>query len=126
MQVEVIGKPIRYRFRSGKEIVLKPGVPTALPDAAVKQLLARAGDRVKIVGSTPPHPPSMDTLEVCVEPAATNAQPVYWQAKNGCIYGPGKPEFLARVGYGNAVRFFVLVQHEGQLRFIESDRLRSP
>jgi hypothetical protein len=125
MQVEVIGKPIRYRFRSGEEIVLKPGVPTALPDAAVKQLLARAGDRVKIVGSTA-HPPSMDTLAVCVEPAATNARPVYWQAKDGCIYGSGKPEFLARVGYGNAVRLFVLVQHEGQLRFIESDRLRSP
>ena len=49
MQLEAISDPIVYRLRSGEEIVLRPGVPTELPEPAAKQLLQKAPDKVRQV-----------------------------------------------------------------------------
>lgn len=48
MQLEAIEKPLRYRLRDGREILISPGQPVDLPDEAAQKLLARAPDRVKV------------------------------------------------------------------------------
>lgn len=49
MQLEAISKPLRYRLRTGEEILLRPGIPVELPDLAAQKLLAQAPDRVRLV-----------------------------------------------------------------------------
>jgi hypothetical protein len=49
MQLEATGKPIRYRLKSGEEVILRPGVPTELPDHAANQLLKKAPNKVRRV-----------------------------------------------------------------------------
>ena len=58
---------------------------------------------------------------VTIEPAATNARSIYWEAADGRILGPAVPEFLPKVGE----QFWVVTSYEGQLRWIRSDRLRT-
>lgn len=48
MQLEATHKPLRYRLRDGREILISPGQPVDLPDEAARKLLARAPDRVKV------------------------------------------------------------------------------
>src|SRR6476646_9489136 len=49
MQLEAMGKPIKYRLKTGEEVTLKPGVPMELPDPAGAQLLKKAPDKVRRV-----------------------------------------------------------------------------
>ena len=59
--------------------------------------------------------------KVLIEPAATNAKPIYWETAIGHIVGPAVPEFLAQVGE----EFWIVTTYEAQPRWIRSDRLRS-
>ena len=61
------------------------------------------------------------SAEVLIEPAATYARPVYWEAANGRILGPAVPEFFAQVGS----EFWIVAIFAAQPRWIRSDRLRS-
>lgn len=56
-----------------------------------------------------------------VQPAVSNAQPIYWETGTGHILGPAVPEFLARDGGS----FWISTTFEGQIRWINTDRLRS-
>ena len=49
MQLEATAKPIRYRLKSGKEVILRPGIPTEVPDHAATQLLNKAAGKVRPV-----------------------------------------------------------------------------
>jgi len=49
MLIEAIAQRIRFRLRSGQEVILRPGVPTELPDSAAQQLLRRAKGKVRLV-----------------------------------------------------------------------------
>ena len=80
------------------------------------QLLSQAGDTVKMVNA-----PQTGTV---IEPAALNASPVYWERAES-IVGPGTPEFLAKVGDGPTVSYWVVVSYEGQPVWINSIMLRS-
>ena len=111
MQLEATGKPLKYRLRSGKEILLQPGCPVEVPDDSARSLITKAGDRVRVVSPAP----------VTIEPASSTARPVFWERADGRIYGPGTPEFLARAGD----EFWIVTTFEAQPRWIRSDRLRS-
>jgi hypothetical protein len=62
---------------------------------------------------------------IVIEPAAENPRPVYWERADLSIVGPGRPEFLAKVGTGAMERFWVIVEFQGQPAWVSSDRLRS-
>jgi hypothetical protein len=49
MLVEATKEPIKYKLKTGKEVMLRPGVPTELPDEAANQLLKKAPDKVRRV-----------------------------------------------------------------------------
>ncbi len=55
------------------------------------------------------------------QPAAPNTRPIYWETGDGRILGPAVPEFLGKDGN----TFWVSVTFEGQIRWINADRLRS-
>ena len=82
MQLEATGKPLKYRLRSGKEILFQPGCPVDVPDESARELLKKAGDRVRVVSPAP----------VVIESAHQNARPVYWERANGRI----RPDRLDR------------------------------
>ena len=63
--------------------------------------------------------------EVLIEPAAPNAPQIYWERADLSIVGPGRPEFLAKVGTGTTERFWVIVEFQGQPAWVRSDQLRS-
>ena len=111
MQLEATGKPLKYRLRTGEELLFQPGCPVDVPDESARELLKQAGDRVRVVSPAP----------VVIESAHQNARPVYWERANGRIYGPGTPEFLARVGDD----FWIVATFAGHPYWIRSDRLRS-
>jgi len=79
--------------------------------------------------------PSWDTCAACqspltssgtiIEPAASNARPVYWERANGEILGPARPEFLAKVGNGPKERYWVIAIYEGLPVWINATVLRS-
>ena len=75
MQLEATGRPIRYRLRSGIEILIRPGVPAEVPDPAARELLAKAPGKVRAVNQ------STDTITV---EAVGSLSPVYW-ASDGRI-----------------------------------------
>jgi|CXWL01.1.fsa_nt_gi hypothetical protein len=72
-----------------------------------------------------PMPPLQAAENIVVEPAAENPRPVYWERADLSIVGPGRPEFLAKVGSGATERFWVIVEFQGQPAWVSSDRLRS-
>jgi hypothetical protein len=49
MLIEATQQPIRYRLQSGVEVLLRPGVPTELTDEAGRQLVKKAGSKVRVV-----------------------------------------------------------------------------
>jgi hypothetical protein len=51
MLIEATQKPIRYRLQTGEELYLKPGVPMEVPEVAARQLIQKAGDKVKVLAS---------------------------------------------------------------------------
>lgn len=56
-----------------------------------------------------------------LQPAAPNTRPIYWETGDGRIVGPAVPEFLGRDGSS----FWISTTFEGQIRWINADRLRS-
>lgn len=49
MHIEATEKPIRYRLATGEEVILRPGVPVEVPEQAARQLLQKAGGKVRAV-----------------------------------------------------------------------------
>lgn len=48
MQLEAIGKPIKFRLITGEEITLMPGAPIDLPEDRARKLLAKAPGKVRV------------------------------------------------------------------------------
>ena len=115
MQIEAMGRPIKYRLSTGEEILLKPGIPVELRDESARILLKQAGDLVRVVSPTP----------VVIETATENPRPVYWERVNGSIVGPGIPEFMAKVDDGPKDSYWVVAQFAGQPIWVNSIVLRS-
>lgn len=69
--------------------------------------------------------PDGDDNDVTIEPASPTARPVFFERSDGRIYGPAKPEFLAREGTGPAAIFWVVVQFHSLPVWVRSDLLRS-
>lgn len=107
--------PIRVRL-GGHSHELQPGQRIDLPEDKGRLLLERAPGKLRIIGGGSP---------VTIEPAASNARPVYWENADGVILGPAIPEYLARVQECGSDAFWVIVTHDGLPRWIRSDRLRS-
>lgn len=83
-------------------------------------------ESVYVPGGTtpPPEPPASRIRAVAdlkIEPAASDAKAIYWQASTGRILGPAVPEFLARDGS----TFWISTTFNGQILWIDADRLRS-
>ena len=114
MQVEAVGKPLKYRLRTGEELLFRPGCPVDLPDESARALLKKAGTRVRVVPPTP----------VVIERVAENPKPVYWE-RAGPIIGPGIPEFMAKGGDGLTASYWVIVQFQGEPIWVNSIVLRS-
>ena len=68
---------------------------------------------------------SRERGDIVIEPAALHARPVFWERNTGEIVGPAQPEFLAQVGIGATVSYWVVAQFEGYPVWINSIRLRS-
>ena len=49
MQLEAVGKPLKYRLRTGEELLLQPGCPVEVPDESALSLMSKAGNRVRVV-----------------------------------------------------------------------------
>ncbi len=112
MLIEAL-RPLCIR-RSTGDLHLKPGFPVELPDDDAVRLLAKKPDAVLQVSVPVPG-------GVTIEPAAPNARSVFWETGDGRILGPAKPEFLARDGDA----FWISTTFEGQIWWINVDRLRS-
>ena len=78
-----------------------------------------------VIGSVSPTATPAPTEAVTVEPAAENPRPVYWERADLSIVGPGRPEFLAKVGSGPKASYWVVALYEGQPVWINSMQLRS-
>jgi hypothetical protein len=108
-------KPLTVLLRSG-EVKLMPGQPVEFSEEEALRLLARAKGKVRLVASS-------DSMTV--ESANAQARPVYFERNEGVIYGPARVSDLAKTGIGATERFWVIVEHEGQVIWVWSDRLRS-
>jgi hypothetical protein len=154
MRIEATGKPIRYRLRSGQEIVLHPGVPTEIPDRSAKELLAKALGRVRLVDppQTPSLPPQGPGTAGTAGTDAHGTYPLYplypppdrrerepREAESLIVEPvetPLKPVYWESdgkiIGPGQVSHvakageaFFLCVDFEGSWRWINSDLLRS-
>jgi len=104
-----------------------PPTKTRTKDAGDDQIamIGPASPNLAPGGSASPHTapststPAIKSIEI--QPAAPNAKPIHWETGTGDILGPAKPEFLARDGNS----FWIVTTFEGQLRWINADRLRS-
>jgi hypothetical protein len=67
----------------------------------------------------------LTTNEIVIEPAAENPRPIYWGKADGSIWGPARPEFLARVGNGPRASYWVVALYEGLPVWVNSTVLRS-
>jgi hypothetical protein len=70
-------------------------------------------------------PPLQATETIVIEPAPENPRPVYWERADLSIVGPGRPEFLAKVGEGLRATYWVVAQFQGVPVWINSIVLRS-
>ena len=75
--------------------------------------------------ASPPMPPLQAAENIVIEPAAANPRPVYWERADLSIVGPGRPEFLAKVGEGLRATYWVVAQFQGVPVWINSIMLRS-
>ena len=112
MKLEVL-RPLHIRKASG-DLHLKPG-RVDLPDADALLLLAKKPDAVRLVGA------SGTVIEPAERPDGQPMTPIYWETGTGQILGPAVPEYLARDGE----TFWIVTTFEGQIRWINADRLRS-
>jgi len=99
------------------DLLLQPGTQVELPEEQASRLLAKCPGKIR------PILPSQ--TETVIEPAATNARPVYWERADMSIVGPGTPEFLARVANGPRPSYWVVAIYEGKPVWINSTQLRS-
>ena len=76
-------------------------------------------------GATAPMPPPQVAENIVIGPAAENPSPVYWERADLSIVGPGRPEFLAKVGEGSRATYWVVAQFQGVPVWINSIVLRS-
>ncbi len=112
MLVEAL-EPMRVKSNGRVLFDLRPGKPMDLPEERELRLLAKAHGKVVVCSP-----------DVVLEPAASNARPVYWEGVKGTILGPAVPEFFAKVGTRPSERFWVVVIYQGSIRWVRDDRLR--
>ena len=125
MKLEAVGKPVKYRFRTGEEIVLKPGIPTEMPDTAAMKLLEQAGERVRIAPASETHAAINERNGLLVEPT-TCRNPVYWEGCEGDLLGPGIVTHVAKEStFMGDQRFWLCVEYRGSWRWIHESLLRS-
>lgn len=116
MQLEATDKPIRYRLRSGEEIVLRPGIPSEVPDQAAQELLLKAAGKVR--------PVDRSTAEVTIEALRARC-PVYWSS-GGRIVGPGLVSHVLKCsGHDGIDQFWLLIEFAESWRWVNSTYLRS-
>ena len=72
-----------------------------------------------------PMPSPQAAENIVIESAAANPRPVYWERADLSIVGPGRPEFLAKVGEGLRATYWVVAQFQGVPVWINSIMLRS-
>ena len=121
MQLEAMGKPIKYRLKTGEEVTLLPGIPTELPDPAATQLLKKAPDKVRLVDGES----ALQPRGVLIESAGPNARPVFWESVDGTWHGPSTPEYLGRIETGRTDQSWVIVSEQGCVTWVHESRLRS-
>ena len=114
MQLQATGKAIRYRLKTGEEIVLHPGVPAEVPDRAARELLIKAPDRVRVVGSVTP--------DFIVE--SVRCRPLYWETQAGVIVGPASASLIARTT-DDPPSFWFCLESEQTWRWINAMLVRS-
>lgn len=61
------------------------------------------------------------TIEPAIRPAGQPLSLIYWETGTGRILGPAVPEYLAR----GRETFWIVTTFEGQMRWVNADRLRS-
>ena len=54
MLLEATDKPIRVKLQNQPELLLKPGEPVNIPTHAARQLLRKAGSKVRVSSPLPP------------------------------------------------------------------------
>lgn len=115
MRLKIL-RPLHIRrLAGGEDLHLKPGL-IDLPDDDAQALLEKKPDAVRQVELDEP---------VVVEPACRpDGQPlsaIFWETGSGEIIGPAVPEYFAQDGE----TFWIVTTFEGQIRWINADRLRS-
>jgi hypothetical protein len=112
MKLEIL-RPLHIRRASG-DLHLKPGL-VDLPDDDAVRLLSKRPDAVRQVETSGP------VIEPAERPDGQPMTPIYWENGTGHILGPAVPEYLAKDGE----TFWIVTMFEGQIRWINADRLRS-
>jgi hypothetical protein len=64
-------------------------------------------------------------VESVVEAAGRTARTVYWEDEHGAWHGPVQPEYLGRTKVGFEEQVWVIVEHNGEFRWISAESLRS-
>jgi hypothetical protein len=102
MLLEAMGKPIKYRLRDGRELLLTPGRPVDMPDKAARYLLEKAPHRVRVHGANVHTWPVSqqriaqltESQDLAVETCG-QLSPVFWVSR-GRIVGPGRVLAIAK------------------------------
>lgn len=113
MKLEAL-HPLHIRRAAG-DLHVQPGGYVELPDEEATRLLRKVPGKVRVAATTG------TTIEPAVRPDGSPLSALYWETGDGRIFGPAKPEFLARDG--NA--FCISTTFEGRIWWINADRLRS-
>ncbi len=111
-------QPLRLRFKDGDDLHLRPGCPVEVPDDAGNRVLAKGGGKIRIVD----RPQSDVVIEPAMKPDGSALSPIHFKDLHGKIFGPAHVEFVAKT---INEQFWVVVNYEGSLRWILSDRLRA-
>lgn len=113
MKLEIL-RPLHIRRASG-DLHFKAGSVADLPDEDALLLLAKKPDAVRLVGT------SGTVIEPAQRPDGRSLSAIFWETGTGQILGPAVPEYLAKDGE----TFWIVTMFEGQIRWINADRLRS-
>lgn len=112
MLLEATGKPLRYKLRSGDEVLLEPGRPVDMPDGAARSLLKQAGERVRVVPyeAVPVIQPGDTTDVTRMRESSSTIRPgslVTWSSARG--QQTGLVDFLHTDETGTAWAFLTLL-----------------
>lgn len=113
-----------YCSRCGGGYWIRPTVEASYQCGRCVSSAARVETLFYPGGTRPPssHKPSIGfTQDSIIEPAPSNAKPIYWETGYGRILGPATPEFLVRSGN----QFWIVTSFEGQARWFDTSLLRS-